>query len=535
MGFNLADLYEHAADLMPDRLALVCGPHRRTFAELDARANRAGHALAALGIREGEHVGIYAPNCVEWVETMLGCFKVRAVPINVNFRYVEDELLYLFDNADLVAVVHDPAYADRLGAIAPRLPKLRHRIAIGEELDALLAAASPERDFAERSPDDLYVLYTGGTTGMPKGVMWRQEDVFFALGQGIDAVTGHRVVTDDELARKGAANPNPLVMLMTPPLMHGAAQWGTLGQLFQGNTIVLLERFDPEHVWDLVEQERVSSIVIAGDAMGRPMVEALEANPGRWDLSSLLAISSSAALFSVPVKERFFAQFPHLVITDSIGSSEGGFNGLSTVGRDDVTGGSTAGLPRVAPMADVIVVDDDMQPLTPGDGRIGKVARTGNIPLGYYKDPEKTATTFLTGPDGRRYVVAGDYARWEADGTVTLLGRGSVCINSGGEKVFPEEVENALKSHPDVFDVLVVGVPDERWGQAVCAVVQPVPGRSPAPEDLAAHARSRIAGYKVPKRVVLVQEIVRSPAGKPDYPWAQRVAAERAQPVGSSR
>jgi acyl-CoA synthetase (AMP-forming)/AMP-acid ligase II len=315
--------------------------------------------------------------------------------------------------------------------------------------------------------------------------------------------------------------------MMTPPLMHGAAQWGTLGQLFQGNTVLLLPKFSAEAVWDTVEAEGVNAIMIAGDAMGRPMIEALEAEPDRWDTSSLLAISSSAALFSVPVKERFFERFPNLVITDSIGSSEGGFNGISTLGKGNADGGSTGGLPRVAPMSDVIVVDDDMRPLTPGDGVVGKVARSGNIPLGYYKDEEKTARTFLTGPDGRRYVVAGDFARWEADGSITLLGRGSVCINTGGEKVFPEEVEGALKSHPDVFDALVVGVPDERWGSTVAAVVQPAAGSKPTLEELVEHARTKVAGYKVPRHLVLVDEIVRSPAGKPDYPWATALAADR--------
>jgi acyl-CoA synthetase (AMP-forming)/AMP-acid ligase II len=257
------------------------------------------------------------------------------------------------------------------------------------------------------------------------------------------------------------------------------------------------------------------------------MIETLEAaGPDRWDLSSLFAVTSSAALFSVPVKERFFAAFPNLYIVDSIGSSEGGFNGLSGVSKDNPTGGSSGGLPRVAPMADVLVVDDDMHPLTPGDGQVGKVARSGNIPLGYYKDPEKTAKTFLTGPDGKRYVVAGDFARWEGDGSITLLGRGSVCINSGGEKVFPEEVEGVLKAHPSVFDALVVGVPDARWGNAVAAVVQPSAGSVPTLDELVSHSRSRLAGYKLPRHLVLVDEIVRSPAGKPDYPWATKLATD---------
>jgi 3-oxocholest-4-en-26-oate---CoA ligase len=524
VAFNLADIFERAVDLMPERVALVCGDRRLTFAELEERSNRLAHHLAGLGLGHGDHLGIYAPNCTEWVEGMLACFKIRAVPININFRYVEDELRYIFDNADLVGVLYDTQYADRLDAVAGDLPRLRHRIAIGDEYDAALAASSPARDFGARSGDDLYILYTGGTTGMPKGVMWRQEDVFFALGQGIDATTGHKVDSDDELAKKGASG-FPLVLLITPPLMHGAAQWGTFGQMAQGNTVVLMPRFDAKEVWRTVEELGVNSVLIAGDAMGRPMIEALEAaGPDRWNLSSLLAVTSSAALFSVPVKERFFTAFPNLVIVDSIGSSEGGFNGLSSVGKDNPTGGSTGGLPRVAPMADVIVVDDELNPLTPGDGNVGKVARGGNIPLGYYKDPEKTARTFLTAPDGTRYVVAGDFARLEEDGSITLLGRGSVCINSGGEKVFPEEVESVLKAHPAVFDVLVVGVPDERWGSAVAAVVQPTPGSSPTLEDLSTHARSKLAGYKLPRHLVLVEEIVRSPAGKPDYPWATALA-----------
>jgi 3-oxocholest-4-en-26-oate---CoA ligase len=347
-----------------------------------------------------------------------------------------------------------------------------------------------------------------------------------ALGQGIDATLWPLVAHDRELAEKGAANPDGVVLLNTPPLMHGAAQWGTLGQLAQGNTVVLMPRFDAQDVWSTVERENANSIMIAGDAMGRPMIEALEAYPDRWELSSLFAVTSSAALFSVPVKQRYFELMPHLLIIDSIGSSEGGFNGLSAVGKDNPTGGSSGGLPRVSPMADVIVVDDDMQPLSPGDGRIGKVARTGNIPLGYYKDEEKTARTFLTGPNGRRYVVAGDFARWEEDGSVTLLGRGSVCINSGGEKIFPEEVEGVYKAHPDVFDVLVVGVPDDRWGNAVTAVVQPTDGAKPDLESLNDAARSKLASYKLPRHLVLVEEIVRSPAGKPDYPWAAKHAAE---------
>ena len=522
MAFNIADLFERAVDLLPERVALVVGDEHLAYAELDALGNRFAHHLADAGVGIGEHVGIYAYNGVPWITAMLGAFKRRAVPINVNYRYVEDELLYLLDNADCAALVYDPEFDARLDAVRPRLPKLRHTLRLGADYDAALAAASPHRDFVPRSPDDHYVLYTGGTTGMPKGVVWRHEDVFMALGQGIDSLTGHKVSADDELARKGAAAAGPVVLLVAPPLMHGAAQWGSLGQMFQGNTIVLAVKFDPDEIWRTVERERVNSILITGDAMGRPLIEALEAAGDRYDVSSLLAVSSSAAVFSPAVKDRFFERFPNLIITDSIGSSEGGFNGLAHIGRG---GTAMKGGPTVTPGRDVVVFDEELRPVAPGSGVVGRVGRGGNIPLGYYNDEEKTRATFVVAADGQRYAVAGDFAMVEADGTITLLGRGSVCINSGGEKIFPEEVESALKAHPDVFDAIVVGVPDERWGQRVAAVVEPRAGRTPTLEELDTHCRARIAGYKVPRQLHLVEHIERSPSGKPDYPWAQKVAA----------
>jgi len=521
MAFNIADLFERAVDHMPDRVALVVGEAHLTFAALDAVANRLAHHLAASGVGAGDHVGIYAYNGVPWMTAMLAAFKLRAVPINVNYRYVEDELLYLLDNADCVAVLYDAEFRARLDAVRARLPQLRYTLCLDASYEAALAAASPARDFGPRSPDDHYVLYTGGTTGMPKGVVWRHEDVFMALGQGIDALTGHRVTADDELARKGAAAPAPLVMLVIPPLMHGAAQWGSLGQLFQGNTIVLVPRFDAEEIWRIVERDGVNSLVITGDAMGRPLIETLEAAGDRYDVSTLFAVSSSAAVFSPAVKDRFFERFPNLVITDSIGSSEGGFNGLAHVGK-----GNTAmkGGPTVTPAPDVVVLDDDLKPVAAGSGVVGRVGRGGNIPIGYYNDEEKTRATFVIAADGRRYAVPGDFAMLEADGTITLLGRGSVCINSGGEKIFPEEVESALKAHPDVFDAVVVGVPDPRWGQRVAAVVEPRPGRAPSLDELGTHCRTRLAGYKVPRELHLVDRMERSPSGKPDYPWAVRVS-----------
>ncbi len=532
MEWNVADLVEAAADAVPDRDALVADPARLTYAQLDARANRVAHHLASAGVTAGDHVGVHAYNCAEFVETMLGCYKLRAVPVNINYRYVESELLYLFDNADLVALVHQRQFTPRIAAIRDQLPGLRHFVVIdddsGEDTSALgsvpyedaLAAASPERDFGPRSPDDHYILYTGGTTGMPKGVVWRQHDVIFALGGGIDHATGVPHESPESLVAR-TANP-PTCSLAIAPLMHGAAQWATLGGLFTGLKVVLYtdRSFSGDRIWELVEREKVNTIPITGDAMGRPMAEALPAALKERDLSSLFVVASTAAVFSPAVKDQFKEALPNLLIVESVGSSEGGFNGTQMYDKN-APRREGAGV-SVAPGRDTIVIDDDGKPVTPGSGVRGRIARGGNIPLGYYKDEAKTAATFLTF-DGRRYAVPGDYALVEEDGSITLLGRGSVCINSGGEKIYPEEVEGALKSHPDVFDALVVGLPDERWGQKVACVVQPREGARPTLDALDAHCRQHIAGYKVPKALELVEAVERSPSGKPDYPWAKRV------------
>ena len=542
MAYNIGDLFEHIVDAIPDRVALIDRDTRLTFAELDERSNRIAHYLMSQGIGVGDHVGIYSQNCHEWIETMLGCFKARAIPINVNFRYVSDELAYIFDNADLKALVFDEQYAPVVVEILDQAPTLSTFVHIrtgesGDDVSADLevlgsvpydeaCAGQPstrEGLPSDRSPDDLYVLYTGGTTGMPKGVMWRQEDVYFALGQGIDAVSGERVASEYTMAEKAAAGlGGGLVFLVIPPMMHGAAQWGTMGQMFQGNTIVLLPKFSGEAVWELVERERVNAALITGDAMGRPMIEHLEAHPDTYDTSSLIAVSSSAAIFSPTVKDRFLEAFPNLVITDSIGSSESGFNGIRTVARGQAA--NENGGPTVTPGPDMVILDENLKLMPKESREQGKMGRGGNIPLGYYKDEKKTAETFVVADDGRRYAVSGDWARWEDGGLVTLLGRGSTTINSGGEKIHPEEVEQALKDHPAVFDCIVVGVPDERWGQRVAAVVQFRPDTNADLESLCDHARKFVAGYKVPRELHVVEEIVRSPSGKPDYPWATKLA-----------
>jgi len=520
MAFNIADLIEHSVDLFPERTAVVCGDRRVTYGEVEERANRLAHHLAANGVGKDDCVGIYSMNSIEWVETMLAAFKLRAVPINVNYRYVESELRYIFDNADLKALVHQRQYAPLVDAVLPDCPLLKHVIVVedgsdvafnGTAFEEAVASGAPERDFGARSDDDLYILYTGGTTGMPKGVVYRHEDVWRVLGGGIDFQTRERITDEWTQAKKGLESGGG-VSLPIAPLMHGATQWGTLGGLFNGNTVVLLPRFDPHEVWRLVEREKVNTIAVTGDAMARPMVEALQ--EGTYDTSSLVAFSSTAAVFSPSVKDQYLELLPNVFVTEAIGATETGFSGLTmhAKGAEAKAGGPTV---NIGP--DTIVIGDDGKPV--GPGAVGRIARSGNVPLRYHKDPEKSAETFVT-IDGVRYSIPGDFARVEEDGTVTLLGRGSVSINSGGEKIFPEEVEGALKSHPDVFDAIVVGVPDDRFGQRVAAVVQPRDGRSPSLEDLDAHCRTKIAGYKVPRELYLVDEIQRQPSGKPDYPWA---------------
>ncbi len=511
--FNLADLFEAASDEWPDRQYIVDERTSRTFAEMDRRANQLAHHLQEQGVKPGEHVGIYALNRVEWVEALWAIFKIRAVWININYRYVEDELAYLFDNADLAYLIVEPEFTERARAVAPDLGQL----VIGPEYEAALAKQSSERDFPARSDDDIYILFTGGTTGMPKGVVWRHADVVMALGGGIDIMTGDKMTSPAGFVDKGRSGFS-LVSYPLPPLMHGATQWSVMSQSFVGNSAVLRSKFDPADVWKTIDAEKVNLIMITGDAMARPLLDYIAEHRSEYDLSSLFAVSSSAVLFSQSCKEQFLDLFPNLVITDAVGSSEGGANGITMVGR----GAAMKGGPTVKAARDSVVLGDDLRPVKAGE--MGRLARTGNIPLRYHKDPEKTAATFVTGPDGTRYSIPGDFAQLEQDGSITLIGRGSVCINSGGEKIFPEEVENALKAHPEVFDAVVVGVPDDRWGERVAAVIQPRVGTRPSLESIQEHCRQHVAGYKVPRQLTLVASMVRSPAGKSDYRWAKNQA-----------
>ncbi len=513
-AFNLADLFESVAGAVPERVALALPDRRLTYAELDARANRLAHHLLAAGIGPGDHVGTYLHNGVEYVETLLAAFKIRAVPVNVNYRYVAGELRSLFLDAGLVALVHGPEFAASVAEVAPGVPALRHVLVAGPEYEAALAAGSPERDFGPRSGDDRHVLYTGGTTGPPRGVVWRQEDLFFA-GMAGGNPAGEPARRPEDVAELARAS-GPLVTFPVPPLMHGAAQLGTFIGFFQGMTVALVPRFDPAAVWRLVERERVNVMSIVGDAMARPLAEELEARPA--DTSSLLVLSSAGAIFSTTVREELHRLLPNVMLLDNFGASETGFQGRGTPDSSP-----EAGL-KFQMNGHTLVLDDRLRPVAPGSGVVGRLALCGHVPLGYHGDPVKTREVFAE-VDGVRWVMPGDMATPNADGTITVLGRGSVCINTGGEKVFPEEVEAALKSHPDVFDAVVVGVRDERWGERVAAVVAPRPGRELGLEELRRHCEPRLAGYKLPRSLVCVTEVTRSPSGKPDYGWAQRVAS----------
>ncbi|WP_424570723.1 acyl-CoA synthetase [Streptomyces sp. CH-036] len=536
MEYNLADLFESVVDAVPDREALLYvdhpgtgAEHRLTYAELDAAANRIAHHLIDAGIRPGEHLGLHLYNGVEYLQTVLGALKARIVPVNVNYRYVEEELVYLYRDADLAALVFDGEFDERVAAAAPQAPGLRHLVRVGAAAPTAgpgpaavsfaeaEASGSPDRGFAPRSADDQFIIYTGGTTGMPKGVMWRQEDLFFS-GLGGGAPTGEPVKTPQELAERVAAGGDGITFFPTPPLMHGTSTLTAFIGFYFGQRVVVHRKFVPDEVLRTIEKEKVTSVSLVGDAMLRPLIDCLKGSLRGTDCSSLFSVSSSGAIMSDSVRAEFQALVPTVLLLNNFGSSESGFNGTATADS-----GPEKGF-RVQVNARTAVVDPvTYEPVAPGEP--GRIAQRGHVPLGYYNDPAKTADTFFRRGD-ERWVLLGDMATVDADGIVTVLGRGSQCINTGGEKVYPEEVEQALKSHADVYDALVAGVPDERWGNRVAAVVQLREGADALTlAAVQAHCRTRLAGYKIPRALVLADRIQRSPSGKADYRWAKAVAA----------
>jgi acyl-CoA synthetase (AMP-forming)/AMP-acid ligase II len=518
---NLADKFEEMADVVPHRLLLIGGDERVTFAGLEARANRLAHHLGARGVGPGARVGLVARNSVPFVVSFLACFKLRAVPVNVNYRYVAAEMKQILGDSEAAAVILDEDLAGECALAVAGLASPPHLVVIGSDTgplaeravsyDTALAASSPTRDFGSRSADDIHLLYTGGTTGRPKGVVWRHEDIylFLTFGAGTDAALA--------TARENPGAPS-VVMLPAGPFVHSSSQWILIAALISGGTtIVTLDRFDPASVWNLCVREGVHVLAINGDAMARPLLDDLA--PGRPDLAGLTTVYSSGGLLSPSVKAGLSVALPHATILDAVGSTETGLFGMSPD-----TGGTDPSRLRITGTAGTIVVDETGRPVPPGG--TGLLAKSGYIPLRYHNDPEKTARTFIT-HEGKRYAIPGDVARVEQDGTITVLGRQSSCINTGGEKVYPGEVESVLNAHPAVQDCLVVGVPDDRWGQRVCALVQHRAGQPVGLEDLQAHARGALAGYKIPRTLHLVERIERHPSGKVDYDWANSVLAAR--------
>ncbi|MGS2811328.1 acyl-CoA synthetase [Nocardia sp. MW-W600-9] len=530
MANNFADLFEHSADAMPDRIALIQGDRRLTYRELDIRANRLADQLTTTGVRRGTHIGFQMHNSIETMETLIACFKLGAVPININYRYGPAELAYVYDNADLDVLVYHASYADAVGAALTRTPTVRQSICVDDDrfpgapgagtlaYEALVETGKPFRPTVHRTGDDLFMMYTGGTTGLPKGVMWRQEDMWRVLGGGVDFYTGEPVRDEYQQSETGA-QAEPAIWFVLPPLIHAAAMMPTFTALWSGNAVMFEPRFDPAAVWRAVGTHHPHVMVITGDAMARPLIDAFDDTP--VDTSSLLVIASGAALLSQPVKNALLEKFPSTMVSDSIGSSETGFGGIGFAQKDD----NPARGPRVQTGRGAVVVDADGRPVAPGEE--GWLAKTGAVPLGYYKDPERSARLFKT-VDGARVVVTDDRARAESDGSITLIGRGNMVINTGGEKVFPEEVEAVVKSHDAVYDAVIVGVPHERWGQQVAAVIATGPELSVDFDALRAHIRAHLAGYKVPKRIWVADTISRSPSGKPDYRWATEYVAGRA-------
>jgi 3-oxocholest-4-en-26-oate---CoA ligase len=536
VSYNIADLFESIVDVVPSRVAVVSGDFQLSYAELEERANRLAHFLRSRGVGPGQHVGLHLWNGHEFLEGMLAAFKLRAVPININYRYVAEELTQLCKDADVVALLTQSEYAATMSSIARSIPSLTTLIAVGaadgEKLPegvldyAQLQSDGPAaRDFGPRSGEDLYIVYTGGTTGKPKGVMWQHEDVFFAGLQGGNP-GGAPIERPEQLAENVKAGTNqPLTLLPAAPFIHGAAQWSALITLFGGGRVVLLpgRSFDARKIAELIERHKANTVTLVGDAMARPLVDVLTEGERRYDVSSLFVVASAGAVFSPVVRKQLKDALPNIFLVNSFGSTEAGHQGSAYHGTPNETGHE--GRPSfMMDSATNTVFDEQRRPIEPGSGKVGFLARTGWLPRGYYKEPALTAERFVE-VDGRRWVLPGDYATIELDGRITIFGRGSQCINTGGEKVYPEEIEEILKSHAAVFDALVVGIEDAQWMQRVAAVVELRPGTSLTLEQLQSHCREHCAGYKIPRALALVDKVMRSPSGKPDYGWAKEVAA----------
>ena len=538
-AWNLADVWEVAADVRSGALAVVQGARQYTWSELDRRADAVAAGLLGFDLQHQDKVAQYLYNCPEYLESVYASFKVGLVPVNTNYRYADDELVYLWNNGDVRVVVFHGTFSARIAGVRPRVPDVQAWLWVDdgsgpcpswavpyEHLAGISAASRPTRAPWGRSPDDLYLLYTGGTTGMPKGVMWRQDDLFAVLNRS----AGVRYPEDGTVAdvRSGLQSPRhpPARLVPCPPLMHGSASFACFPTFAGGGAVFLLtgRSYSATELLDTIQRERITEVTIVGDAFAKPILRELDLHPDRWDISSFWLMVSSGVMWAEETKAGLLRHNPRLLCVDTLGSSEAVGLASSRSSRK-----ATAGTGTFVLTASTRVIADDGRDVVPGSGERGLLATRGRTPIGYYKDPEKSAATFRM-IDGVRWSIPGDWATVDADGSLKLLGRGSVCINTGGEKVFPEEVEEALKTHPAVADAVVVGIPDERFGEAIVAMVEPVADAGVAEAEAIAHVKARLAAYKAPRHVVTVNGLRRDSNGKADY---RRLKAEAIERVGA--
>jgi len=531
-GWHFADLYETIAEVVPDRVAIIYGDRHLTWQGFDHRANALGHDLLGAGLEAGSKVAVYVPNRPEYLEAYHGSQKISAWPFNVNYRYGPDEITYLFENADTEAAVFDTRFTETVAVVRDRVEDVKVWYAVGDDcpdwatpFEGVVGEGVPTAPQAVggRHDTDVVLVYTGGTTGMPKGVMWQHAELFQAMGHGGNAMEGIAPIASlDEAAAGVLERAEGPVVLLACPLMHATALSNAYSTLAIGGTVVLLpgEKFNAAGLWDTVDRTQTKSLVIVGDAFARPLLAELDAAPGRWSLDSLKVMHSAGVMWSREVKEGLFAHLSDdAMMVDVFGSSEAAAMGSSVSTKNEVA--ETASF-MVGALAQVISENGGF--VEPGSGEVGLAAFGGPMPVGYYKDEEKTASTFRT-IDGKRWSIPGDFATVEPDGSMKLLGRGSVCINTGGEKVFVEEVEEVLKLHGQVKDAVCVGIPHERFGETVCAVLEPVDLSGEVDTgDIIKHVKARLAGYKAPRDVVIVDSIGRAPSGKVDYKHLQDLA-----------
>lgn len=529
--WHFATLWESLADNLPDRDAVVCGDRRVSWRQWDERSARLSAAFGAAGLRPDSKIGLYLYNGIEYTETQFAAFKGRHVPINVNYRYLDDELHYLLENSDAEALVFHTSLGDRVARVMEKCPDVKLWIEVDDggtsipgtvKYDDILAANDPAARIT-RSEDDLYMLYTGGTTGMPKGVMYNMGGMaqnfvttaFPALGLAVP----EKPEDVANVVKKVIGEGGGVVSIPACPMMHGTGGWvGTMMPHCGGATVVALEKrsFDAHEMWATVEREKASQLVIVGDAFSRPMIKALaEAKEGgrAYDTDSVKLIISSGVMWTTEVKAELL-EWGNFILFDAMGSSEG------SMGNQITTRGNLGETAKFEMSPTTKVFTEDGRLVEPGSGETGMVAAGGNVPFGYYKDEKKSAATFKT-IEGVRYSFPGDWARVEADGTLTLLGRGSQCINSAGEKIYPEEVEEAIKRHDEVIDCLVVGIPDEKFGQCVAAVASVSPHSGIGEAELRSYTKSKLSSFKAPKKIMVVDKVQRAPNGKADYKWAR--------------